>query len=79
LVRNAPVLSAAYVVRFADLPMIEGATGKFLLQQMAAVAELDRSFAGSPRAAVRHPWGGHSRARNRGRGKNLRLTHDLPD
>jgi hypothetical protein len=28
-------------VRFADLPMIEGATGKFLLQQMAAVAELE--------------------------------------
>jgi hypothetical protein len=27
-------------MRFADLPMIEGATGKFLLQQMAAVAEL---------------------------------------
>jgi hypothetical protein len=27
-------------VRFADLPMIEGATGKFLLQQMAAVSEL---------------------------------------
>ena len=28
-------------MRFADLPMIEGATGKFLLQQMAAVAELE--------------------------------------
>jgi DNA invertase Pin-like site-specific DNA recombinase len=28
-------------VRFADLPMIEGAAGKFLLQQMAAVAELE--------------------------------------
>jgi DNA invertase Pin-like site-specific DNA recombinase len=28
-------------VRFADLPQIEGATGKFLLQQMAAVAELE--------------------------------------
>jgi DNA invertase Pin-like site-specific DNA recombinase len=28
-------------VRFADLPAIEGATGKFLLQQMAAVAELE--------------------------------------
>jgi DNA invertase Pin-like site-specific DNA recombinase len=26
---------------YADLPMIEGATGKFLLQQMAAVAELE--------------------------------------
>ena len=29
------------MVRFADLPMIEGATGKFLLQQMAAVAEFE--------------------------------------
>ena len=28
-------------VRFADLPQIEGATGRFLLQQMAAVAELE--------------------------------------
>ena len=28
-------------MRFADLPQIEGATGKFLLQQMAAVAELE--------------------------------------
>ena len=28
-------------MRFADLPMIEGAAGKFLLQQMAAVAELE--------------------------------------
>ncbi len=26
---------------FADLPQIEGATGRFLLQQMAAVAELE--------------------------------------
>jgi hypothetical protein len=28
-------------VRFADLPQIEGATGRFLLQQMVAVAELE--------------------------------------
>src|SRR6516164_6324826 len=35
------VLEAGVDVRFADLPMIEGATGKFLLQQMAAVAELE--------------------------------------
>jgi DNA invertase Pin-like site-specific DNA recombinase len=33
--------AAGVDVRFADLPMIEGATGKFLLQQMAAVAELE--------------------------------------
>jgi hypothetical protein len=35
------ILEAGVDVRFADLPMIEGATGKFLLQQMAAVAELE--------------------------------------
>jgi DNA invertase Pin-like site-specific DNA recombinase len=35
------LLEADVDVRFADLPAIEGATGKFLLQQMAAVAELE--------------------------------------
>jgi DNA invertase Pin-like site-specific DNA recombinase len=35
------LLEAGVDVRFADLPMIEGATGRFLLQQMAAVAELE--------------------------------------
>jgi DNA invertase Pin-like site-specific DNA recombinase len=35
------LLDAGVDVRFADLPAIEGATGKFLLQQMAAVAELE--------------------------------------
>jgi DNA invertase Pin-like site-specific DNA recombinase len=35
------LLEAGVDVRFADLPAIEGATGKFLLQQMAAVAELE--------------------------------------
>jgi DNA invertase Pin-like site-specific DNA recombinase len=35
------LLEAGVDVRFADLPMVEGATGRFLLQQMAAVAELE--------------------------------------
>jgi hypothetical protein len=35
------LLEAGVDVRFADLPAIEGATGRFLLQQMAAVAELE--------------------------------------
>jgi DNA invertase Pin-like site-specific DNA recombinase len=35
------LLEAGVDVRFADLPMIEGATGKFMLQQMAAIAELE--------------------------------------
>ena len=35
------LLEVGVDVRFADLPLIQGATGKFLLQQMAAVAELE--------------------------------------
>ena len=35
------LLDAEVDVRFADPPQIEGATGRFLLQQMVAVAELE--------------------------------------
>jgi DNA invertase Pin-like site-specific DNA recombinase len=35
------VRNAGVDVRFADLPTIEGPTGRFMLQQMAAVAELE--------------------------------------
>jgi DNA invertase Pin-like site-specific DNA recombinase len=35
------LLEAGADVRFADLPKIEGPTGRFMLQQMAAVAELE--------------------------------------
>ncbi|UGY03266.1 recombinase family protein [Bradyrhizobium quebecense] len=35
------LLESGVDVRFADLPAIEGATGKFMLQQMVAVAELE--------------------------------------
>lgn len=35
------LLEAGVDVRFADFPQIEGATGRFLLQQMVAVAELE--------------------------------------
>src|SRR6516164_8061072 len=35
------LLDAGVDVRFADLPALEGATGKFILQQMVAVAELE--------------------------------------
>lgn len=37
----ARVLEAGADVRFCDLPQIEGPTGKFLLQSMMAVAELE--------------------------------------
>lgn len=35
------LLESGVDVRFADLPAIEGPTGRFMLQQMAAVAELE--------------------------------------
>ncbi|MFD2183706.1 recombinase family protein [Rhodoplanes azumiensis] len=35
------LLDAGVDVRFADLPAIEGPTGRFMLQQMVAVAELE--------------------------------------
>lgn len=35
------LLDAGVDVRFADLPQIEGPTGQFMLQQMAAVAQLE--------------------------------------
>jgi len=35
------LLEAGVDVRFADLPALEGPTGRFMLQQMAAVAELE--------------------------------------
>jgi DNA invertase Pin-like site-specific DNA recombinase len=35
------LLDAGVDVRFVDLPQIEGPTGRFMLQQMAAVAELE--------------------------------------
>jgi DNA invertase Pin-like site-specific DNA recombinase len=35
------LLEAGVDVRFADLPAIEGPTGRFMIQQMAAVAELE--------------------------------------
>ncbi|MGX7709525.1 recombinase family protein [Methylobacterium sp. Gmos1] len=40
------LLEAGVEVRFCDLPRIEGHTGRFLLQQMAAVAELEAGLIG---------------------------------
>jgi DNA invertase Pin-like site-specific DNA recombinase len=41
------LLEAGVDVRFADLPQIEGATGRFMLQQMVAVAELEAGMISS--------------------------------
>jgi DNA invertase Pin-like site-specific DNA recombinase len=40
------LLEAGVDVRFCDLPKIEGPTGRFMLQQMAAVAELEAGLIG---------------------------------
>ena len=40
------LLEAEVEVRFCDLPQIEGPTGRFMLQQMVAVAELEASLIG---------------------------------
>lgn len=47
------LLEAGVDVRFADLPSIEGPTGRFMLQQMASVAELEAGLISSrTRAAL---------------------------
>ena len=40
------LLEAGVDVRFCDLPQIEGPTGRFMLQQMASVAELEADMIG---------------------------------
>jgi DNA invertase Pin-like site-specific DNA recombinase len=40
------LLEADVEIRFVDLPSIEGATGRFILQQMASVAELEAGMIG---------------------------------
>src|SRR5450432_1417689 len=47
------LLEAGVDVRFADLPTIEGPTGRFMLQRMASVAELEAGMiAARTRAAL---------------------------
>lgn len=41
------LLEAGVDVRFSDLPSIEGPTGRFMLQQMASVAELEAGLISS--------------------------------
>ncbi|MFD0939012.1 recombinase family protein [Methylobacterium trifolii] len=47
------LLESGVDVRFADMPALEGPTGRFMLQQMAAVAELEAGLIGQrTRAAL---------------------------
>ena len=69
------LLEANVDVRFADLPQIEGATGRFLLQQMVAVAELEAGMISArTRAAL-------AAAKARGKklgGPRIRLSDGRP-
>jgi DNA invertase Pin-like site-specific DNA recombinase len=69
------LLEAGVDVRFADLPQIEGATGRFLLQQMVAVAELEAGMISTrTRAAL-------AAAKARGKtlgGKRIRKSDGQP-
>lgn len=69
------LLEANVDVRFADLPQIEGDTGRFLLQQMVAVAELEAGMISArTRAAL-------AAAKARGRrlgGRRIRTADGLP-
>ncbi|MGM4925226.1 recombinase family protein [Tardiphaga sp. 804_B3_N1_9] len=57
------LLEAGVDVRFSDLPSIEGPTGRFMLQQMASVAELEAGLISSRTkaalAASKKRLGGH--------------------
>lgn len=81
------LLEAGVDVRFSDLPAIEGPTGRFMLQQMAAVAELEaglisaRTKAALAAAKARgQRLGGHrgaslsTDAKARGRDEQCRLA-----
>src|ERR1700758_2719915 len=75
------LLEAGVDVRFADLPAIEGPTGRFMLQQMAAVAELEaglissRTKAALAAAKARGKrLGGFQRRGDRGPGQRFRCT-----
>src|SRR5260370_15829309 len=57
------VLEAGVDVRFCDLPQIEGPTGRFLLQSMMSVAELDAGMISARTKAAL--------AASKARGKNL--------
>jgi DNA invertase Pin-like site-specific DNA recombinase len=61
------LLEAGVDVRFADLPQIEGATGRFLLQQMVSVAELEAGMISARTKAAL--------AAAKGRGKKLGGRH----
>jgi DNA invertase Pin-like site-specific DNA recombinase len=66
------LLEAGVDVRFADLPTIEGPTGRFMLQQMAAVAELEAGLISSRTKAALSA--AKARGRQLGGNRGVRLS-----
>lgn len=77
------LLEAGVDVRFCDLPEIEGPTGRFLLQQMASVAELEAGMIASrTKAALAQKKGWYAKLSDedrealRAKGKAVQLGGD---
>ncbi|WP_038974161.1 recombinase family protein [Bradyrhizobium genomosp. III] len=68
------LLEAGVDVRFADLPAIVGPTGRFMLQQMAAVAELEAGLISSRTKAALAA--AKARGQKLGGDKGARLSSD---
>ena len=64
------ILEAGVDVRFCDLPQIESPTGRFLLQSMMAVAELEAGMISARTDAKGERSGALDRADYRPRGPN---------
>jgi DNA invertase Pin-like site-specific DNA recombinase len=67
------LLEAGVEVRFADLPAIEGPTGRFMLQQMAAVAELEAGMISSRTKAALAA--AKARGKKLGGNRGVKLSH----
>ena len=74
------ILEAGVEVRFCDLPQIEGPTGRFLLQSMMAVAELEAGMISARTKAAlagarpaERSWGASEGVRHRSRHRQARL------
>lgn len=69
------LLEAGVDVRFADLPTIEGPTGRFMLQQMAAVAELEAGMISSRTKAALAA--AKARGKKLGGNRGVKLTAEV--
>jgi DNA invertase Pin-like site-specific DNA recombinase len=71
------ILESGVDVRFCDLPKIEGATGRFILQQMAAVAELEAGLISARTKAALEA--AKQRGKKLGGNRGVKLTEAAQD